>query len=124
MDHVNVRRAVSKISRKNIAKKTTEFMSVIETLISIQQGISEKMFEFFLRLHSTIQTLTTHAHSPLCHRYANPNPMCIFEDILMKSPHAPRYQREHRLPLKTQRAQNIHSYRKSNLEPEVIPSLL
>jgi hypothetical protein len=42
MDHVNVRRAVSKISRKNIAKKTTEFMSVIEILISIQQGISDK----------------------------------------------------------------------------------
>ena len=50
MDHVNVRRAVSKISRKNIAKKTTEFMSVIEILISIQQGISEKMFEFFFKI--------------------------------------------------------------------------
>ena len=35
----------------------------------------------FFRLHSTTQTLTTHAHShPYEHKYANPTPMSIFDD--------------------------------------------
>jgi len=35
----------------------------------------------FFRLHSTTQTLTTHAHSyPYEHTYTNPTPMSIFED--------------------------------------------
>ena len=34
--------------------------------------------EFFFRLHSTTQTLTTHAYShPYEHTYANPTPMSI-----------------------------------------------
>ena len=41
---------------------------------------------FFLRLHSTTQTLITHAYShPYEYTYANPIPMSIFEDWAGKS---------------------------------------
>ena len=38
---------------------------------------------FFLRLHGTTQTFTTHAHShPYEHTYVNLTPMSIFEDLI------------------------------------------
>jgi hypothetical protein len=63
----------------------------------------------FSELHVTLETLTTYTHSSLCIHARKPYPRIIFENCagkysrLTKSPHAPRYRRERRLPLKAQR---------------------